>query len=197
MELRYVSPCQEDPTLFDGIEGEKMILAWGKQPKQEDPEIQRLQQAVAWCSYCTVLPECTALREASKAEPEGPDSNRIDGIVAGELIELEVSPLGISTQKFLINGKTKYVQRGKPVNGAEKLRQWDHQLDENGCLNWVGTPGSSGRPINITMAGKRVNIRRYLWEQAYGPIPGVSQVLVSCDNPNCGALDHLKLRERA
>jgi hypothetical protein len=168
-----------------------MTLGWGKQPKQSDPEIQRMQQAIAWCSYCAVFNECNTLREESEKEPVDVDAFRIDGIMAGRLVQWEPSVLGSSVQKFLVDGETRKIKRGgRKAATLSDFQQWSHELDENGCLLWLGKTTRSGTGF-VNYQGKREYPRRRNWELANGPLKEGQRVKANCGNAACGSLDHL------
>lgn len=60
------------------------------------------------------------------------------------------------------------------------------------CIEWQGakTPNGYGR---LTIQRKQLYAHRWVWEQAYGPVPEGLCVCHHCDNPSCINLDHLWL----
>ena len=63
---------------------------------------------------------------------------------------------------------------------------------ENGCLEWTGYRMPTGYGT-IKVDGKKQLAHRVAWMLANGEIPEGLQVLHTCDNPACCAVDHLFL----
>jgi hypothetical protein len=73
--LGKVSPCAEEPSLWDGADEED-------EDYNEAEQTARTNQAMAWCTYCPVLALCEDVLLAALTEPE----LEISGVLAGEYI---------------------------------------------------------------------------------------------------------------
>ena len=64
------------------------------------------------------------------------------------------------------------------------------------CIEFKGarTAGGYGQKM---IAGKRIYMHRFVWAEAYGPIPKGMHVLHRCDNPPCINVSHLFLGTHA
>lgn len=64
------------------------------------------------------------------------------------------------------------------------------------CREWHGGRFPNGygkRYLRGSRPYRTVLVHRWMWEQAYGPIPAGLYVMHLCDNPPCYRLDHLRL----
>jgi len=59
-----------------------------------------------------------------------------------------------------------------------------------GCLIWLGYISGSRYP-RIAVDGKRMAVHRFLYEQAYGPLPVGMLACHTCDIPACCNIDHV------
>jgi HNH endonuclease len=67
---------------------------------------------------------------------------------------------------------------------------------ETPCREYMGARSAGGYGV-VRRGGKAVNLHRYIWILANGPIPEGMCVCHRCDNPPCFRLDHLFLGTRA
>lgn len=56
---------------------------------------------------------------------------------------------------------------------------------------YEGTIASNGAPVVWVSGLKHVNVRRYVYERAHGPLAEGMQVFGTCEHKNCLALEHL------
>jgi hypothetical protein len=71
--------------------------------------------------------------------------------------------------------------------------------NEKGCVEFTGRRNANGYGVirGPKRNGKTMLAHRFARELEHGPIPEGMQVLHSCDNPACCALDHLSLGTHA
>lgn len=78
-------------------------------------------------------------------------------------------------------------------------RFWCKTRIENGCLIWTAAQSvnrSGSRPVFAPIGTKTVLASRWIYMQALGPIPTGMDVMHSCDNGLCVALQHLSIGSR-
>lgn len=68
---------------------------------------------------------------------------------------------------------------------ARTRRVGDHLL-------WTG-PTATGGGGRISVGGKQTTVRRYVWEREHGPLPRGRVVRVTCDQPACVELAHIRV----
>ena len=62
----------------------------------------------------------------------------------------------------------------------------------DGHHRWLGATGADGTP-QIRIAGRLTTVRRVVWEQTHGPLPGGETVAACPGDARCVCLDHLSL----
>lgn len=78
------------------------------------------------------------------------------------------------------------------VDGPPEKRFWAKvdKSNEDGCWVWTGSINSYGYG-HFWVDNKPVRAHRWLFEQAYGPLPKDRVVRHKCNTPACIRLDHL------
>lgn len=89
-------------------------------------------------------------------------------------------------------------EKRKYVRGTvqERIAVWAVEDHATGCLIWTGARTSGGYG-QITIRRRAVQLHRFTWEAANGPIPAGMCVCHTCDRPACLALGHLFLGTQA
>jgi HNH endonuclease len=80
--------------------------------------------------------------------------------------------------------------RFKWPTAEDRLQEFT--VTEDGCHEWNGARNRDGYGV-VQLAGKRWLVHRLAWTTFVGAIPEKAQVLHSCDNPPCFAIEHLRL----
>jgi len=74
----------------------------------------------------------------------------------------------------------------------ERFAQWVGELDEDGCIPWMGYTGPYGHGWFGINKRKSVPAHRFAWELERGPIPEGHHLHHLCGNPGCIRVEHLE-----
>ena len=95
----------------------------------------------------------------------------------------------------------KCMKYNNPLAGGQRYSSPDESLarrvKKNGsCSVWTGYKNHLGYGY-IWVDSKSRSVHRYVWEQAYGPIPPGKEIDHKCWNRACVNLDHLRVVSRS
>lgn len=85
------------------------------------------------------------------------------------------------------------LRHGDPLYGTPEQRFWAKVKKTDYCWIWQGkaTCGKSRKYGQFSIKNKSVEVHRFSWQLANGPIPKGMNILHKCDNPICVNPDHL------